>query len=132
MIISTSRNRSNDFSRPGKTATKAGAMSLFRDVLIILTLVDTGLRATELCSLNTGDVDMKTGRIVVKHGVTGGAKGGKGRTVFLGKTARRAVWMYLVSREDQGDDPDERLFIGKFDRSMYSKFGIIRISQKQR
>ena len=103
-----------------------------RDLAIILTLVDTGLRATELCSLNTGDVDMKTGRIVVKHGVTGGAKGGKGRIVFLGKTARRAVWMYLVSREDQGDDPDERLFIGKFDRSMYSKFGIIRISQKQR
>ena len=34
-IISTSRNRSNDFSRPGKTATKAGAMSLFRDVLIM-------------------------------------------------------------------------------------------------
>ena len=33
--ISTSRNRSNDFSRPGKTATKAGAMSLFRDVLTI-------------------------------------------------------------------------------------------------
>ena len=89
-----------------------------RDLAIILTLVDTGLRATELCSLNTGDVDMKTGRIVVKHGVTGGAKGGKGRIVFLGKTARRAVWMYLVSREDQGDDPDERLFIGKFDRPM--------------
>ena len=89
-----------------------------RDLAIILTLVDTGLRATELCSLNTGDVDMTTGRIVVKHGVTGGAKGGKGRIVFLGKTARRAVWMYLVSREDQGDDPDERLFIGKFDRPM--------------
>ena len=89
-----------------------------RDLAIILTLVDTGLRATELCSLNTGDVDMKTGRIVIKHGVTGGAKGGKGRIVFLGKTARRAVWMYLVSREDQGDDPDERLFIGKFDRPM--------------
>ena len=35
LIISTSRNRSNDFSRPGKTATKAGAMSLFRDVLIM-------------------------------------------------------------------------------------------------
>ena len=35
MIISTSRNRSNDFSRPGKTATKADAMSLFRDVLSI-------------------------------------------------------------------------------------------------
>ena len=89
-----------------------------RDSAIILTLVDTGLRATELCSLRTGDADMKTGRIVVKHGVTGGAKGGKGRTVFLGKTARRAVWSYLVGREDQGDDPELPLFLGKFERPM--------------
>jgi len=89
-----------------------------RDVAIVLTLVDTGLRATELCSLKIGDADLKTGRIVVKHGITGGAKGGKGRTVYLGKTARRALWSYLVSREDQGDDADQPLFLGKFERPM--------------
>jgi len=60
-----------------------------RDRAIILTLLDTGLRATELCSLKVGDVDMKTGRVHVRHGAPGGAKGGKGRAVFLGKSARR-------------------------------------------
>lgn len=88
-----------------------------RDRAIILTLLDTGLRAMELCLLKTGDVDLKKGKIEVKHGVRGGAKGGKGRIVFLGKTARRAVWRYLASRED-GDDPQAPLFLGRSDRIM--------------
>jgi integrase len=48
-----------------------------RDEAIILTLLDTGLRATELCSLRVEDFDPKLGRIEVRHGVSGGAKGGK-------------------------------------------------------
>ena len=88
-----------------------------RDIAIILTLVDTGLRATELCSLKIGDIDVKTGRVTVKHGVTGGAKGGKGRTVFLGKAARKAIWAYLIKREDE-DDAEAPVFLGKMGRKM--------------
>ena len=82
-----------------------------------MTLLDTGLRAMEICSLRIGDVNLKTGRVEVKHGVIGGAKGGKGRTVFLGKAARRAVWRYLANIED-GDDQDAPLFLAKGDRKM--------------
>ncbi|MDR3576068.1 MAG: site-specific integrase [Anaerolineaceae bacterium] len=67
-----------------------------RDSAILLTLLDTGLRAIEACMLNIGNIDVKTGKIEVKHGVIGGAKGGKGRTVYLEKSARRAVWRYLL------------------------------------
>lgn len=88
-----------------------------RDRAVILTLLDTGLRASELCALKVGDVDLKTGRMEVKHGPRGGAKGGKGRTVFLGKTVRRFVWRYLAERED-GEDPDAPLFAGRWDRPM--------------
>ncbi|MGD0173965.1 MAG: tyrosine-type recombinase/integrase [Anaerolineales bacterium] len=42
-----------------------------RDRAIILMLLDTGLRASELCSLKVGDVDMLTGKVEVKHGVQG-------------------------------------------------------------
>lgn len=46
-----------------------------RDRAIILTLLDTGLRASELCALMVADVDLKTGRVEVRHGPRGGAKG---------------------------------------------------------
>ena len=88
-----------------------------RDRAIILTLLDTGLRASEICALNIGDLDQKTGRVNVKHGIAGAAKGGKGRTVYLGKSARAAVWRYLTDRED-GEDPQAPLLLGKFDRKM--------------
>ncbi|MBI3243460.1 MAG: tyrosine-type recombinase/integrase [Chloroflexi bacterium] len=88
-----------------------------RDRALILTLLDTGLRASELCSLSIGNVDQKSGKVEIKHGAQGGAKGGKGRTVFLGKAARRALWRYLVDRED-GDDPAAPLFVGRFDRRL--------------
>ncbi len=89
----------------------------FRDRAVILTLLDTGLRASELCALTVGDLEMKTGKVDVRHGVPGGAKGGKGRTVYVGKAAKRAIWRYLVTRED-GEDPTAPLFAEKFDRPM--------------
>ena len=88
-----------------------------RDQGIILTLLDTGLRASELCSLKIGDVNLKTGRISVAHGVEGGAKGGKGRTVFLGQSSRRSLWRYLTTRAD-GDDPDSPLLLAIGNRKM--------------
>ena len=88
-----------------------------RDRAIILTLLDSGLRATELCSLRVGDLDLKTGKMIIHHGSVGGSKGGKGRTVFIGKTARRAVWRYLADRED-GENPEAPLFTGKSNRTM--------------
>ena len=88
-----------------------------RDRAIILILLDIGLRARELCSLKIGDVNLKTGRVTVEHGVIGGAKGGKGRTVFLGKSSRRSLWGYLTSRDD-GDDPESPLLLAVSERNM--------------
>ena len=88
-----------------------------RDQAVIMTLLDTGLRASELSALKIGDVDLRSGKVLVKHGRAGGAKGCKGRTVYLGKAARRAVWRYLADRED-GEDANAPLFLVKFNRSM--------------
>lgn len=107
------------YSRESQTETRHKFVmrrpSANRDQAIILTLLDTGLRAGELCALNVGDVDQKTGKVNVKHGSVGGAKGGKGRFVYLGKVARKAVWRYLANRED-GEDPDAPLFISHDDK----------------
>jgi integrase/recombinase XerD len=80
-----------------------------RDQAILLTLLDSGVRASEFCSLRVGDFEAKRGKLEIRHGVGGGAKGGKGRTVYLGKTARHAVWRYLAGRED-GEDASAPLF----------------------
>ena len=86
-----------------------------RDKAILLTLVDTGLRASELCALRIADVDMKTGRTQIQPGEAGKATGGKGRVVYMGKSARRFLWRYLADRED-GEDLEAPLFLGKFQR----------------
>lgn len=69
-----------------------------RDRAAVLTLLDTGLRASEFCALNLDDLDPMTGAVTVRHG-----KGGKSRAVFLGASARRAVRAWLKVR--QGDGP---------------------------
>ena len=88
-----------------------------RDQAIILTLLNTGLRASELSALKVGDVDLKTGKVQIRHGRAGGAKGGKGRIVYLGKAARRAMWRYLAERTD-GEDAEAPLFLVKYERPM--------------
>lgn len=69
-----------------------------RERAIILLLVDTGLRASELCGLTVGDL---AGDRLLVHG-----KGGKDRAVFIGDATRHALAEYLGTRPDAGDgDP---------------------------
>jgi integrase/recombinase XerD len=55
-----------------------------RDQTVIKFLPDTGLRASEFSCLHIGDVDLVTGRVMIRTGKEGGAKGGQGRIVFIG------------------------------------------------
>ena len=109
-----------------------------RDRAILLLLLDTGLRASELCALTRGNVNFKTGRIEIAHGDVGGAKGGKGRTVYLGRVARKALWRYLVERDEMeedryGDPEGDPLFTTKQDRPMSPnalRFMVKRLGEK--
>lgn len=65
-----------------------------RDLAILETLFSTGLRVSELCSLNR-DIDFEKGEIVVR------GKGGKIRTVFLAERAKNAILKYLSMRTDK-------------------------------
>lgn len=68
----------------------------FRDKAILLTLVDTGLRASELTSLNLDNINLVTGEIVVFHG-----KGDKARFVYLGKKSRQTLRRYIKVRKSE-------------------------------
>lgn len=91
-------------TRTGKSAAPGQRSSNLRDRAIILTLLDSGLRASELTALLVRDLDEKTGRLHIRHG-----KGDKARYLFLGDSSRRAIWKYMASR--RGIRPSEPLFI---------------------
>jgi len=75
-----------------------------RDATVILVLLDTGLRVSELCTLRIGDIEYGDGELRV----TG--KGDKQRTVYLGRATRRALWNY-IERCRTGAHADEPLFL---------------------
>lgn len=74
---------------------KGGGFTAERDKSIILTLTDTGARSAELLSINLEDCNFLTGDLLIRRG-----KGGKPRTVFVGKVTRRALRAYVKLRRD--------------------------------
>lgn len=74
-----------------------------RDRALLLVLLDTGLRIGECARLTAQDVDMVTGEVFVAP--YGSGQKTKSRRVYLGKTARRAVWVYMSERTYRPDDP---------------------------
>jgi integrase/recombinase XerD len=80
-----------------------------RDKAMMFFLLDTGVRASELVSINLEDVNPISGYVLVRVG-----KGRKPRTVFLGSKSRKMLRAYLRLRHDHCDalwitDDEERL-----------------------
>src|SRR3989344_251903 len=65
-----------------------------RDRAILEVLFSTGLRVSELVSLNKDDVNLKSGEFTVL------GKGRKVRTVYLGESAKKWLQQYLAPRSD--------------------------------
>jgi site-specific recombinase XerD len=61
-----------------------------RNRAIILILLDTGIRLSELTRMYVADIDAESGKFKVF------GKGRKERIVRLGKMARKALWRYLM------------------------------------
>lgn len=80
---------------------KTATQNAIRDKAIIMLMVDSGLRVSEVCALTIGDYDPRRGQVMVRHG-----KGDKKRVVYLGDTSRKMIWRYLADRKKpQKDDP---------------------------
>jgi len=67
-----------------------------RNQAIILVLLDTGVRLSELLQIEVGDIDNETGNIKVL------GKGAKERMVRIGRTAQKVLWRYFMHRPDNG------------------------------
>jgi integrase/recombinase XerD len=66
-----------------------------RDKALCLFLLDSGVRASELVALNVGDIDLKTGVVLVRLG-----KGQKARNTYIGARTRKQVKRYWAERRD--------------------------------
>ena len=64
-----------------------------RDCAIFLMLLDTGMRAQELCDLNLADVDFTSGKVIIRRG-----KGQKGRICFISPSVSDSIQEYLTTR----------------------------------
>lgn len=82
-----------------------------RDQALMLVMLDTGLRVSEVCALKVKHYDRKQGRLQIEHG-----KGDKPRTVYLGQAGQRMLWRYLTERKV--DSPNEPLFATASGRHM--------------
>ena len=85
-----------------------------RDRAILLLMLDTGLRVSEVARLRIRDVDIEDGSIEVLPYGTG--KKTKPRIVFMGKATRKAIWLYLSDRED--NRPGDPVFLSIDNRPM--------------
>lgn len=86
---------------------------VIRDKALIIMLLDTGLRSGECARLRIRDVNLENGEAYVKpHHV----RKTRPRTVYLGKSAKKAVWKYLTTRSDV--KPDDPLFVTQQGRPM--------------
>lgn len=84
------------------SATEGGdKLDTLRDKAIISTLFCTGMRVSELCSLNRDKVDINGGEISIR------GKGSKIRLVFLSDQTKKDLTKYLKKRIDT----DEAMFI---------------------
>jgi site-specific recombinase XerD len=96
------------------------ALADFRDRAMLETLFSTGLRVSELCSLNREDIDLKRGEFPVR------GKGSKIRLVFLSDGAKGALATYLNKRTDA----DEALFIRVPQKESFEKYEKLRLTPR--
>jgi site-specific recombinase XerD len=75
-------------------AAQGNDLKSLRDKALLETLFSTGMRVSEICSLNR-DIDLDKKEIIIK------GKGGRIRLVFLSETARHYLKKYLEKRADK-------------------------------
>jgi site-specific recombinase XerD len=95
-------------------------ISSLRDRAMLETLFSTGLRVSELCSLDRDTVDLKRGEFTVR------GKGSKLRVVFLSDTAKASLASYL----DKRSDAHQALFIRVPRNEAFDKFEELRLTPR--
>jgi len=93
----------------------------YRDYTIILTLLDTGLRVSELCSLSLSNLWLQDGMLKVL------GKGNKERLIPIGKHIQRLLWRYINRYRSESAMPNSDLLFLTMDGRPLTKDRIDKI-----
>ena len=91
-----------------------------RDRAVLSTLFSTGMRVSELCSLDRDKIDLSRGEFSIR------GKGSKIRVVFLSDQAAKDIKKYL----DKRSDADEALFIRVPPKMVFAKYDDLRLTPR--
>ncbi len=80
-----------------------------RDRAILELFFSTGMRVSELTSLNREQIKIKPSTMELELGIVG--KGGRARTIYFSKSAIDWVGKYLEKRDTDKEDKEKALFI---------------------
>jgi site-specific recombinase XerD len=80
----------------GREGIRSNRHTADRDRAIILVLLSTGMRASELCGICKRDLDLGNNKIDVAG--KGKGRSSKQRSVYIGKRTAKALWRYLTPR----------------------------------
>lgn len=101
-------------------APEGSPMRACRDRALLETLFSSGVRVSELCSLDRDEIDWVRGELTVR------GKGDKFRVVFLSPSAKEAIKAYLALRKDV----DPALFIRIPGREKFEKYTVLRLTPR--
>jgi site-specific recombinase XerD len=98
----------------------------FRDYTIILLLLDTGLRVSEMCGLTLGRVYLG---VISEAFVKVVGKGRKEREVGLSSEVASKLWKYIHFHRNPKDSENQSLFINLFGESL-TLYGVEQMLQE--
>ena len=97
-----------------------------RDKALVLFLLDSGVRASELCALNVGDVDGE-GAVTVRKG-----KGAKGRLTYIGARTRKQLLRYFALERGGKPEAGEPLFVSQRGGGRLTYWGLAELLKRLR
>ncbi len=89
-LLAAASRRSAPYTRPGKKESDHERSTAVRDRAILLLLIDTGMRASELCGLELRNVDLRNGVVLVF------GKGSKERSLPIGPRTKSALSKHIL------------------------------------
>lgn len=95
-----------------------------RDKALVLFLLDSGVRASELCALNVGDVDGE-GAVTVRKG-----KGAKGRFTYIGARTRKQLLRYFTLERGGKPEAGEPLFVSQRGGERLTYWGLAQLLKR--